>query len=97
MFSGCNNLIISNLEKLRIELILDMSAMFYDCKNLSYLNIYNIDTRNIVSFDEIFKNVTKKVTIVYNPNITDISLQKEIQNISENNNKINNLFPLLIE
>ena len=88
MFSGCNNLIISNLEELRIEKILDMSAMFSGCKNLKYLNIYNIDTRNIASFDEIFKDVNENVTIVYNPNITDISLINEIENISKNNNQI---------
>ena len=88
MFSGCNYLKISNLENFSVEIILDMSAMFSGCKNITYINIYNIDTRKIISCDEIFKDSKKNVTVVYNPNITEISLQNEIQKISEKNNMI---------
>ena len=58
--------------------------MFYDCKNLTYLNIYNLDTRSIISFENIFKGIENKVVVQYDPMKTNKALQEEIQKIIEN-------------
>ena len=80
MFYECSNLKSANLKGIDAERITNMDRMFYNCKNLTNINIYYLDTRNILSFDYIFEGV-KNVTVEYNPDITDIALQREIKKI----------------
>ena len=81
MFRGCGNLKSINLEGLNAEYITRMNYMFYGCQNLLYLNIYNLDTRHITDFDYIFGRIEKKFIIEYDPKKTDISLQREINDV----------------
>ena len=81
---NCGNLKIANLEGIKAERINYMESMFYDCKNLTYLNIYNLDTRSIISFENIFKGIENKVVVQYDPMKTNKVLQEEIQKIIEN-------------
>ena len=50
-------------------------------KILIYLNIKNLNTKQTFLFNYIFKSDKKNVIAVYDPNNTDITLQKEIQKI----------------
>ena len=81
MFFGCEKLEKVDMEKVKADTILYMQYMFYGCKNLKYLNIKNLNTKQTILFNYIFKDVNKDVNVVYNPNITDETLQKEIYNI----------------
>ena len=84
MFMGCTNLTIANLSELRrMEF---MESTFYDCKSLKYLNILNLFTKNVGSFDNIFKGIEKKMEIIYDRKITGTDLYLEIkknQNLTE--------------
>ena len=67
-----------------------MEQMFYGCKNLTYLNIYNLDTKSneFLGIDKIFEGIENKVRIEYNKTITHDSLEKEIEKIIEKENII---------
>ena len=76
MFMGCTNLTSVNFEG---SLLIDsMESMFYDCKSLTYLNIYNLYTNDARSFDYIFEGIEKKIEIEYDWEKTGTDLQLEI-------------------
>ena len=79
MFSGCTELTSINLEGLYSGSIQDMSFMFENCENLKYLNIYNLDTRDVLVFTNIFDGIKNKIEIIYNENKTNHTLKDEIE------------------
>ena len=76
MFMGCTNL--KNVTFGKINSIGFMESMFYDCKNLAYLNIYDLYTKNTLTFDYIFEGIEKKIEIEYDFEKTGPDLQLEI-------------------
>jgi surface protein len=78
MFKGCEKLTIVDLEGLQAMIYDSMEQMFYGCKNLTYLNIYNLDTKSneFLGIDKIFEGIENKVRIVYNKAITHDSFEK---------------------
>ena len=41
MFNECNNLTLLNLSNFNIENTKEINFMFFGCKNIEYINIYN--------------------------------------------------------
>ena len=78
LFLGCTNLTNANLEGLISDIDL-MESTFYDCKSLINLNILNLDTKAVKSFEHIFEGIEKKMNITYNRVITGTDLQLAIK------------------
>ena len=62
--------------------------MFYNCKKLEYIDISNLNMKNIEPskrnsiFEGVGKYVTKKVVIIYNEYNVDEEIEKQIKNIT---------------
>ena len=64
-FSGCNNLteIVGMEDNLNTANVSDISYMFYDCYNLTSLDLSGFDTKNVTSMSCMFYDCSKLKTI----------------------------------
>ena len=81
MFSGCTDLKSIDLGSFIADTNIDMSMMFYECKNLKFLNISTFDTRGVLYYDEIFKDVGKDIKIIYDREMMGENIQKQIDDL----------------
>ena len=58
-----------------------MNRMFYDCKNLKYLDITGFSLRGVIEYDDIFKNVRKVLNIYYSSINIEENIKKQIDEI----------------
>ena len=81
MFSECINLESIDLKELHANKITSLSKMFFNCKQLGNLNIYNFNTKNAVqeNFADIFEGSKEIIKITYNSDITHELIEKEIK------------------
>ena len=74
MFENCNLLPSSDFSKWDTSYITDMSKMFYNCKNLSYLpDISTFNTRNVVNMSYMFSGCMNLLTL---PDISKFNTSK---------------------
>ena len=71
-FSGCNNLteIVGMEDNLNTANVSDISYMFYDCYNLTSLDLSGFDTKNVTSMSCMFYDCSKLKTIYVGDNWT---------------------------
>ena len=81
MFSGCTDLKSIDLGSFIADTNIDMSMMFYECKNLKFLNISTFDTRGVLYYNEIFKDVGKDIKIIYDREMMGENIQKQIDDL----------------
>ena len=74
LFCGCVSLEYLNLNGLHFKKVEDASHMFYNVKNLKFINIYDI------SYNDIFKNEIKNISVLNDNNIVICQKEKLITN-----------------
>ena len=80
-FFGCINIARIELEKFQAHYIYYMNRMFYDCKNLKYIDITGFNLGGVIEYDDIFKNVRKHLDIEYIAFNIEENIQNKIKEI----------------
>lgn len=63
-FFGCNNLKnIVGLQRLNTENVVDMQAMFLDCKSLTTIDLSHFNTAKVLSMQSMFNGCNKLISI----------------------------------
>lgn len=73
MFNGCSNLInLSDIGALNTNQVRYMTSMFQDCGSITGL-VLTFDTRNVVSFSDMFKGCSKLESLTFNGDYFNMS------------------------
>lgn len=73
MFNGCSNLVsISDIDVLNTNQVRHMTSMFQNCGSITGL-VLTFDTRNVVSFSNMFKGCSKLESLTFNGDYFNMS------------------------
>ena len=82
MFKYCSSLTSLNLSNFDTSKVSLLKEMFFNCKNLEYINMKNFkETSLLEKYNDMFTNVPDNIVVCINENNIKNKIYPQIQNI----------------